>query len=107
MSKASERENIPLGWIRRWIEGPLETALALLDAIPQRALSDQETARRWTDARQGLRRALGACRELRRLAAWLDSFPHVVVEQDGNQNPNPDVAAGRNRGSNRRFGGRY
>lgn len=76
MNKASERESVPLGWVEKWVEKPLAEALKATDAVPMR----EDTHAQWLAVRERIRQALAACRELRRLAAWLDSFPHVVVE---------------------------
>jgi hypothetical protein len=77
--KPSEREAVPLEWVRKWVEDPLQRALQAADAVPLCSLRPPSHLAAWRALRAEIHCAQTACVELRRLAAWLDSFPRPVA----------------------------
>lgn len=68
----SSRDKIPLNWRRKWGEIPLADALAALDLVPMVCLRNPEALAAWPRVRERIVGADLACREIRRLASWLD-----------------------------------
>lgn len=73
--------------MRKWVESELQRCLAVHDRISLRAPLHDD----WKEAREAVRRALKACEELRRLAAWLNVKPYALAEPSQEaEPPEPD-----------------